>query len=117
MNGALWRRLTAICLLVSFVALATSGMMMFVIEKPSFTIALHPVHKSFGLLMVLSASSHLWLNRRALFNHLRQRSGMLWLSVLTALLTMAYGVAFQADRTTPLAQQLDTLARQFELSR
>jgi hypothetical protein len=117
MNTGLWRRLTAITLLVSLVALATSGLMMFVIEKPSFTIAMHPVHKPFGLLMIVSACSHLWLNRAAIGKHLKQRSGLYTLGVLTMLLIGAYGAAVQMDRTTPLAQQLDALAHQFEESR
>jgi len=34
------RKIAAVTLAVSFVAMATSGLMMFVIERPSFTISL-----------------------------------------------------------------------------
>lgn len=117
MNTGLWRRLTAITLLVSLVALATSGLMMFVVEKPSFTIAMHPVHKPFGLLMIVSACSHIWLNRMAIGKHLKQRSGLYAITVLTMLLIGAYSLAVEIDRSAPLAQQLDELAHQFEKSR
>ena len=50
----MFRKLVAVTLFVSFIAMATSGLMMFFIEKPSFTIQMHPVHKLFGLLLVFA---------------------------------------------------------------
>lgn len=47
----MFRKIVAITLAVSFVAMATSGLMMFSINKTSFTLQMHPVHKLFGLLM------------------------------------------------------------------
>lgn len=111
-NQLLLRRLIAATLLVSFVAMATSGIMLFVVEKPSFTIAMHPVHKLFGLFMVLGACGHLWLNRRALLNHLRERSSLIVVVVLTVVLVAAYGVVLNTDTSTPEARQMDTLASQ-----
>lgn len=37
----MFRKFVAVTLFVSFIAMATSGMMMFVIERPSFTIQMH----------------------------------------------------------------------------
>ncbi len=113
----MFRRLVAICLLVSLVAMSTSGLMMFFIEAPSFTIQMHPVHKLFGLMMVFSASCHIYLNRRALFNHARQRSGAIALVALTVALVGLYALALQMDRHTPVGKQMDELAKAFELSR
>jgi uncharacterized membrane protein len=70
----MFRKLVAVALFVSFIAMATSGLMMFFIEKPSFTIQMHPVHKLFGLLLVFTVIGHLILNYRALLNHLKTRS-------------------------------------------
>ena len=58
----MFRKIVATTLFVSFLAMATSGLMMFFIEKPSFTIQMHPVHKLFGMLMVLAIIAHLSLN-------------------------------------------------------
>ncbi|MFY7865717.1 DUF4405 domain-containing protein [Roseateles sp.] len=113
----MWRRLTAMGLLISFVAMATSGMMMFVVEKPSFTIAMHPVHKLFGLLMVVCACSHIWLNRRAIGQHIRQRSGAMVVVMLTVLLTVLYGVVINTDRNGDTARELDRLGQKFEHQR
>ncbi len=50
------RKFFTVSLFISFIAMSTSGMMMFVIEKPSFTIQMHPVHKLFGLIMIISVN-------------------------------------------------------------
>lgn len=61
-------------LFVSFLAMASSGLMMFVIEKPSFTIQMHPVHKLFGLIMIISVVAHLSFNYKGLLNHMKNRA-------------------------------------------
>jgi hypothetical protein len=104
------RKIAAVTLAISFVAMATSGLMMFVVEKPSFTIQMHPVHKTFGLLMVAAAIAHLSLNFRGLLAHLRTRSVAVYGSVLAALLVAAYGAAVHKTVPPELAQQMDAAA-------
>lgn len=111
------RKLAAIGLFVSFLAMASSGMMMFVIEKPSFTIQMHPVHKLFGLLMIISVVAHLSLNYRALLNHLKTRSAAWAGGVLVVLLVVLYGVALNNQLPAYLAQQMDAAAAQIEGSK
>ena len=106
------RRIAAVTLAVSFVAMATSGLMMFVVEKPSFTLQMHPVHKTFGILMVAAALAHLSLNFRSLLAHLRTRSVAVYGSVLVALLVAAYGVAIHNTVPPGLAEQMDAAAAQ-----
>lgn len=108
------RRIAAVSLAVSFVAMATSGLMMYVVEKPSFTIQMHPVHKVFGLLMVAAAVTHLTLNFRGLVNHLKTRSIAVYGSVLVAALVLLYGVAIQNEIPAELAQQMDAAAAKVE---
>jgi hypothetical protein len=80
------RKIAAITLAVSFLAMATSGLMMFFIEKPSFTIQMHPVHKLFGLLMVVAAVRHISLNYRALLNHIKTKSTAIYGAALVIIL-------------------------------
>ena len=110
----MFRRLVAVAMLVSFVAIATSGMMMFVIEKPSFTIQMHPVHKLFGLLLVVAAVCHMVLNAKPIKNHLKKRSGMVAAGVLTVALVALYGVAVNKKVPAELATQMDSAAAQAE---
>ncbi|UCU92177.1 DUF4405 domain-containing protein [Hydrogenophaga taeniospiralis] len=111
------RKLAAIGLFVSFLAMASSGMMMFVIEKPSFTIQMHPVHKLFGLLMIVSVVAHLSFNYRTLFNHLKTRSVAWAGGVLVVLMVVLYGVALNNQLPADLAQQMDAAAAQIEAAK
>ncbi|MDZ4294012.1 MAG: DUF4405 domain-containing protein [Hydrogenophaga sp.] len=111
------RKLAAIGLFVSFLAMASSGMMMFVIEKPSFTIQMHPVHKLFGLLMIITVVAHLSFNYRALLNHLKTRSVAWAGGVLVVLLVVLYGVALNNQLPEDLAQQMDAAAAQIEAAK
>jgi cytochrome b561 len=104
------RKIAAVTLAVSFVAMATSGIMMYIVEKPSFTIQMHPVHKVFGILLIAAAVTHLSLNFRGLVNHLKTRSIAVYGSVLVALLVALYGVAVNKTIPPELAQQMDTAA-------
>jgi cytochrome b561 len=106
------RKIAAVTLAVSFVAMATSGIMMYVVEKPSFTIQMHPVHKVFGILMIAAAVTHLSLNFRGLVTHLKTRSIAVYGSVLVALLVVLYGVAINKTIPPELAQQMDAAAAQ-----
>ncbi len=104
------RKLAATALAISFLAVATSGMMMFVIEQPSFTLQMHPVHKLFSLVMILSALIHISFNYQTLFNHLRTRGAALLGGLLVVAVTLMYGVALNNPVPEALAQQMDEAA-------
>ena len=80
------RKMTAITLLVSFIAMSSSGLMMFVIEKPSFTIQMHPVHKLFGLILILAVIFYLFFNYKSLAGYLKKKLNILYGSFLVMLL-------------------------------
>ncbi|MFM7332338.1 MAG: DUF4405 domain-containing protein [Brachymonas sp.] len=110
----MFRKFAAVSLFVSFLAMATSGMMMFVIEKPSFTIQMHPVHKLFGLWMIISVIVHLSYNYRALLNHLKARSASVLGAVLVVVMVVLYGVSLNNAVPADLAQQMDSAAAKAE---
>ena len=108
------RKLAAVSLFVSFLAMASSGMMMFVIEKPSFTIQMHPVHKLFGLLMIVSVIAHLTFNFRGLLNHIKTRA-VAWVGgALVVVMVLLYGVVINNQLPADLAQQMDDAAAKAE---
>jgi hypothetical protein len=104
------RKITAVSLLVSFIAMSTSGITMLVISKPSFTIQMHLVHISFGIILIISVLSHLMFNYKSLVLYLKSKIPLLVLSSLTVLLVVAYG--FSANKHIPenLAIQMDKAA-------
>ena len=78
---------------------------------------MHPVHKPFGLILTVAACCHVYLNGRSLRNHLRQRSGMIALAALTALLVASYGAFVKNRVPSELAEQMDAAAAQVEARR
>jgi len=108
------RKFFAVSLFVSFIAMATSGMMMFVIEKPSFTIQMHPVHKLFGLIMIISVMGHLSFNYKALINHLKTKGVAIFGGVMVCLLVILYGVSINNKVPDSIAIPMDNLAKEAE---
>lgn len=108
------RRITAIALLVSFVAMATSGLLMLIVDKPSFSLRMHPVHKLFGIVLIVAALSHLQLNARAIGAHLRERSGTLAAAVLVAALVSTYAIVALNPLPPDVAEPLDKAAERAE---
>jgi cytochrome bd-type quinol oxidase subunit 1 len=88
--------------------------MMFFIEKPSFTIQMHPGHTLLGLLMVVAAIVHLSLNFQGLKNHLRNRRAAAFGIVLVIALVVLYGVTLNNRLPADLAQQMDDAAARAE---
>jgi len=95
--------------------MASSGLMMFVIEKPSFTIQMHPVHKLFGLLMVVAVIIHLNLNYKGIIHYLKTKRIAIYGSVLAVMLVSLYGVAMNNQVPEHIAQPMDELAVQAEI--
>jgi Domain of unknown function (DUF4405) len=110
----MFRKIVAVSLFVSFIAMATSGLMMFVIEKPSFTIQMHPVHKLFGLIMIASVIGHLSFNMRSLVTYLKTKAVAVFGGVMVCLLVLLYGVAINNKVPVSIAGPLDSLAAEAE---
>lgn len=96
--SALLRRVTSITLAVAFVALATSGSLMLLVDRFGFQVRLHPVHNVFGIIMTLSGVLHLALNWTPLVAYLRPR----WSMALGVLLLGAMALLLLEGLTRPL---------------
>lgn len=109
-----FRAITAIVLFVSFVAMSTSGLLMLVVDRPSFSIRMHPVHKLFGVLLILGVLGHLGLNHRALLAHARQRAAAGVGAALAVVLVLVYGVAALMPIDADQAATIDRAAERLE---
>lgn len=108
------RSVTAALLMVSLLAMSTSGLLMLVVDQPSFTLRMHPVHKLFGLVMVAAAPVHLALNWRALQAHLARRGTAMVGLVAVLALVAAYAVVALNPVPEEDAAVLDEAARRIE---
>jgi hypothetical protein len=110
----MFRKIVAVSLFVSFMAMSTSGLLMFFIEKPSFTIQMHPVHKLFGLILILSVIGHLSFNMKSLVTYIKNRSVAVVGGVMVCLLVLLYGVALNNEVPPEIAIPMDKLGAEAE---
>ncbi len=110
----MFRKLVAATLFVSFLAMASSGLAMFFVANMSFTIQMHPVHKLFGLLLVLAAVSHLVLNFKTLRKHLTSKRVAIWTGILSIILVLLWILALNRPVPPEQARKLDQLSEQVE---
>lgn len=110
----MFRMIIAVALFVSFIAMSTSGLMMFFIEKPSFTIQMHPVHKLFGLIMILSVIGHLSFNLSSIVKYVKNRSVAIFAGVMVCVLVILYGVVLNNEVPAAIAIPMDKLAEEAE---
>ena len=113
----MYRKMVAIALFVSFIAMATSGMMMFFIERPSFTIQMHPVHKLFGLIMIIAIICHLTLNYRSLLRYIKIKSSAFFGGFLVIVLALLYSFVLNNKVPIELAVPMDALAAKVEANK
>jgi ABC-type Fe3+-siderophore transport system permease subunit len=88
------RALTALLMLLSFALLASTGLILFFAPRGRIANATswdllglsrwqwEDLHASFALLMLAAALPHIWMNRKPLLNHLRQRAAALAVPLL-----------------------------------
>lgn len=62
----MFRQFISLTLLVSLVALSSSGIMMILLGSFEFQLQMHPVHKIFGILLTLSGAFHVYYNFAAI---------------------------------------------------
>lgn len=96
--------------------MATSGMMMFVIEQPSFTIQMHPVHKLFGLVMIIAVIGHISLNFKMLFNHIKTRAVSIFAGIMMVILVLLYGAVINNEVPQHIAIPMNALASEIEMA-
>ena len=110
----MFRKIVAVALFVSFIAMSTSGLLMFFIEKPSFTIQMHPVHKLFGLIMILAVLAHLSFNLKSIVHYIKNKSVAMFGGLMIVLLIALYGVAIYNEVPPEIAIPMDKLAAEAE---
>ena len=87
---------------------------MFFIEKPSFTIQMHPVHKLFGLIMILAAMGHLRFNLKSIFTYVKNRTVAMFGGLMVCILVLLYGLALNNEVPSAIAIPMDKLAAEAE---
>lgn len=101
------RKLVSTIMLVSFIALATSGMAMFFLGSIAFQLQMHPVHKIFGVLMSISGCLHIYFNFKSIKNYLKIRKPAVAGSVLMVLLIFLFAVGMNKPLNSDVIAEIE----------
>jgi hypothetical protein len=99
--GTVLRRVSSVTLAVAFVAMATSGLVMLLVDRFGLQLRMHPVHNVFGVIMVASGLLHAAFNWKTLVANLRLRRlmtlGILLASLMVLLLILGLTKAMDGE--------------------
>lgn len=88
------RKITSIVLTISFIGVASSGILMMLNKGFLFQFKMHPVHNIFGPLMVIAALMHFILNFKAFRSYFHHIPLILLTLVLTVMMNFLYFAGF-----------------------
>ena len=110
----MFRKAVSITLLVSLMALASSGIMMIVLNSLEFQLQMHPVHKIFGILMTISGGFHIYFNFKPLKNYLSARKILVVGIGMVLMMSLLYVVGFNKPLDKEKIQEIELLMSQLE---
>ncbi len=110
----MFRQFISITLLVSLVALSSSGILMILLNSFEFQLQMHPVHKIFGILLTLSGAFHIYYNFGAIKKYLSKRKMMLFAMLLTFILVSLYAIGMSKPIDKEKIQQVETILKTME---
>ena len=96
---------------VSFIALATSGMMMIFIGGFELMLRMHLVHNFFGIIMSISGIFHIYYNFKPIKNYLKNRRIIVFTAFLLIVLIFLYGVGLNEDINLEMINQIEAILK------
>lgn len=102
------RKIVSTTLLISLIALVSSGLMMMVLGSYEFNLRMHPVHKIFGMLLSLSGIIHVYLNFKSIRKYLTNRRILVLGIVLFVIMLLLYMVGFNKPIDENAIQQIES---------
>ncbi|PKN28585.1 MAG: hypothetical protein CVU64_12535 [Deltaproteobacteria bacterium HGW-Deltaproteobacteria-21] len=86
------KKYTSTILLISLIALGSSGLMMMFLDSFAFQLRMHPVHNIFGIIMCISGCLYICLNFQPLKNYLKERQILIAGISLAVVLMFLYAI-------------------------
>jgi hypothetical protein len=102
------RKIASVTLLVSLIALVSSGMMMIFIGSFEFNLRMHPVHKIFGILMTVSGILHVYFNFKSIKKYLGAKKILVFGIVLTLFMTLLYFAGLKKPLDQNVIQEIES---------
>jgi hypothetical protein len=104
------RKIISVLLGVSFFAMASSGFLMLMNKGFAFQLKMHPVHNTFGILMVLLGGIHVILNLDLIKTYLRKNSILALGIGALCLLVSLYVAGFNRELNPAVIQKLNEIS-------
>lgn len=101
------RKIVSTTLLVSLMAIASSGIMMIVIDSFEFQLRMHPVHKIFGIVMTIAGILHVCYNFKSIKKYLDSKTVLVFGIVMIAIMMLLYVVGFNKPLDKSIIKEIE----------
>lgn len=108
------RKLTSIVLLISTIAVGSSGLFMIFLNSFTFQLQMHPVHKIFGIIMCISGGLHICFNFRPIKSYLKDRKLSIVGTLLTVLMIFLYAIGLNRPIDQDVVKGIEKVMSQLE---
>ncbi len=110
----MFRKIVSISLLISLVALSSSGILMIVLNSFEFQLQMHPIHKVFGLLLTISGAIHLYFNFSAIKKYVENKKIAVAAVGLTVLMIALFAVGMAKPLDSQKIEQIEAIMQTLE---
>ena len=110
----MFRKFVSLTLLVSLLALSSSGILMIVLGSFEFNLQMHPVHKIFGILLSISGALHLYYNFSAIKKYLGQKRMILFTIIMTFFMIALYAIGVSKQIDVKKVEQIEKIMMSME---
>ena len=101
------RKIVSTTLLVSLLAIVSSGLLMMFLGSYEFNLRMHPVHKIFGMLLSVSGIIHVYLNFKSIKKYLTSRRILVFGVIMFVIMILLYIVGFQKPIDETFIQEME----------
>jgi hypothetical protein len=101
------RKIVSTTLLVSLLAIASSGIMMILIDSFEFQLRMHPVHKIFGIVMTIAGILHVYYNFKSIKKYLDSKTVLVFGIVMIAIMMLLYVVGFNKPLDKSIIKEIE----------
>lgn len=112
----MFRKFISIALLVSIIAVGSSGLMMIILGSFKFQLQMHPVHKIFGIIMCIASLFHVFYNFNAIKKYLTVGRIAISAGVLCAFLIFLFVVGMKRPLDEKAISEIENKMHQLQKS-
>jgi uncharacterized membrane protein len=113
----MFRKYIAVTLLISIFALGTSGLLMIILNDLTFRLKMDLLHETFGVIMCISGSIHVYLNFKLIKNYLKYKKVAIAGTILSVLLIFLFVIGMNKPIDQKIILEIEKKISQLEQKR